>query len=280
MSGSVRTIAHPGPRHAERTVSAGCSVRRRRLRLRAGLAFDEAVYRALAETGSESAYVRLSGLRVRPLRYVIPAVSPDGAHAAWYSETFAPEGAATLEDAGLFVGSRDGAPFLHCHGVFVSAAGRAGGHLRPSETFVSEDLECEALCIDGALMQVQPDDETRFPLFRPVLLSRAGRCDRGIIAAVRPNEDLGTAVADLCRHAGIASACVHGIGSLVGADFADGRHVSSFATEVLVQSGNYESGKVELEIAMVGLDGGLSRGRLTGINPVCVTFELLIEARA
>ncbi|TJW96393.1 MAG: DUF296 domain-containing protein, partial [Mesorhizobium sp.] len=55
--------------------------------------------------------------------------------------------------------------------------------------------------------------------------------------------------------------------------------VSSYATEVLVTDGAVRSGCCTLAIALVGMDGVISAGRLRrGANPVCVTFELLILA--
>lgn len=284
MTGAPRSIVHPGPRAGERVARAACALSRNRIRLRAGLPFDEAVYRALREIGSESAYVTLSGLAVRSLHYVIPAASPDDDHAAWYSDTFAPDGEAAIETAGLFVGRREGAPFLHCHGIFRTADGRAMGHLRPSETVLAADAWAEALCLDGAIMEVCRDGETNFPLFRPVRLgdpSGAGGA-RALLATVRPNEDIRSAVAALCREAGFRSATIHGIGSLVGAEFADGRQVASYATEVLVHRGALgpDAEDAALNIALVGLDGRLSEGRLCRDNPVCVTFELLVVENA
>jgi hypothetical protein len=57
--------------------------------------------------------------------------------------------------------------------------------------------------------------------------------------------------------------------------------VDSYATEVLITDGSLRHGRCTLEIALVGLDGTISHGRLLrGSNPVCVTFELLIVSTA
>jgi hypothetical protein len=59
----------------------------------------------------------------------------------------------------------------------------------------------------------------------------------------------------------------------------NGSAVWSYATEVLVTGGIVRPGRCTLDIALVGMDGEVSAGRLRrGANPVCVTFELLIVA--
>jgi hypothetical protein len=153
------------------------------------------------------------------------------------------------------------------------------GHIKPSETVLAADAIADALCIHGAVLDVRQDTETNFPLFHPVPTpsSEATGGVRGVLATVRPNEDIAAALDALCRRSGFGQARIHGIGSLVGADFAGGAHVSSYATEVLVRAGEYGGGDAQLDIALVDLDGRLSEGQLAGPNPVCVTFEVLIE---
>jgi predicted DNA-binding protein with PD1-like motif len=276
----ARSIRHPGPPAAKRIRTVEADIHPLRLRLRKGLSVNDAVTTALVEAGFESGYVELAGLSLDPLRYVIPAASPDAAHAAWYSATHAPAGTATIERAGAIVGLRDGSPFLHCHGIWRHADGaRRMGHLLPLDAVVAEEIEVPAWGVAGACFEVQDDAETNFRLFAPV--ARPGKTtspagERGLLCTVRPNEEIAGAIVVACHRHGFADARVLGIGSLVGAGFADGGQVESFATEVLISGGTVRSGETTLEIAIVDMGGVITEGRLAGPNPVCVTFELLI----
>ncbi len=84
--------------------------------------------------------------------------------------------------------------------------------------------------------------------------------------------------------AGIARARIHGgVGSTIGARFADGRIVEPFATELAIRSGTIAAGaggalQAELDVALVDYTGGLAEGRLMrGDNPVLMTMELVLE---
>lgn len=278
----MRSIRHPGPIASERFAAMPCAAERLTLRLEAGSAINDAVAQALAVAGFSGGYIRLRNARVDPMRYVIPAASPDGTHAAWYSDTFAPAGMTVIEDAGLVAGRRDERPFFHCHGIWRTPDGvRRMGHLLPLDSRLAEPVEVTAWGIEGALFDVRDDAETNFRLFAPikapVLDERRG--SRAAICTVKPNEDIGQAIEAVCRRHGIDHASIQGIGSLVGADFDDGSAVSSYATEVLVTDGAVRSGRCTLDIALVGIDGEISSGSLRrGANPVCVTFELLVVA--
>ena len=76
------------------------------------------------------------------------------------------------------------------------------------------------------------------------------------------------------------SAIVRGsLGSLIGAHFTDGSHVEDRATEVLVRSGHVHNGEALLDMLVVDMAGHVHQGRLArGENPVCITFELVLEA--
>jgi Dehydrogenases with different specificities (related to short-chain alcohol dehydrogenases) len=95
----MRSIRHPGPVSRERVFVVPCTAVPLRLTLAAGISINEAIGHAFAQAGFAGGYVRLAGARVDPMRYVIPAAAPDGAHAAWYSEILAPAGVAVIEDA-------------------------------------------------------------------------------------------------------------------------------------------------------------------------------------
>lgn len=286
MSAAPRTIVHPGPVARERTASAAGRGRWHEVTLEAGLSINDAVRAAFAACGAPGGYIRLHKAVIDPMRYVIPAPAPGDGHAAWYSETFAPEGPCRIEDAGMIVGWRDGEPFLHCHGIWTLPDGvRRMGHLLPLDSALSAPATVKLLAVKNAAFDVRDDAETQFRLFAPRVDGAAGDGTTGeriLVCAVRPNEDICTAVETMCRDNEIENARVHGIGSLIGALFEDGQTVASYATEVLVTQGSaatVEGAPVcTLDIAIVGIDGVISGGRLVrGHNPVCVTFELFIE---
>lgn len=280
----MRSIRHPGPVSRERVFVVPCTAVPLRLTLAAGISINEAIGHAFAQAGFAGGYVRLAGARVDPMRYVIPAAAPDGAHAAWYSEILAPAGVAVIEDAGLVVGRRDGEPFLHCHGLWTLADGtRRMGHLLPLDSCLSEPVEATAWGLAGALFDVRQDEETNFRLFRAVPAEAGDKPEglRALACTIKPNEDIAPAIERLCREHGISSASVHGIGSLVGATFTDAPEVTSYATEVLVTAGRVAAGRCDLDIALVGMDGAIGDGRLQHDgNVTCVTFELLVVEEA
>jgi predicted DNA-binding protein with PD1-like motif len=112
-----------------------------------------------------------------------------------------------------------------------------------------------------------------------------GSSGRVFALRLRPNQDFATALEGFCRERGIERARLHGgVGSIIGARFADGRVVEPFATELLVRSGSIApaaSGDLEalLDVALVDYTGGLAEGRLIrGDNPVLMTMEIALEA--
>lgn len=246
------------------------------------MSVNEAAARALAEAGFQGGYMMLRDVRLSPLHYVIPAAAPDTGHAAWYSDTRSPPGTATVELAGMSIGLRDGEPFLHCHGIWRTEDGaRNMGHLLPLESQIAAGTEVEAWGIAGAILDVSQDEETNFRLFSPSETASADATSNAVLCTIKPNQDISLAIEEICRRHEIGEASIHGIGSLIGVQFNDGRLVDSYATEVLMTGGTIALQKGEpvctLDIAVVGMDGAISEGRLRrGENPVCVTFELLI----
>ena len=178
-------------------------------------------------------------------------------------------------------GRRDGRPFLPCHGIWRTPDGaRRMGHLLPLESELAEPVNAEAWAVADAVFDVADSPETGFRLFGPVpWLSDIASGTPALLCAFRPNQDISEAIEAVCRQKRIVEASVHGIGSLIGADFEGGTGLASYATEVLVQRGRVAGGRATLDIAMVGMAGEIAEGRLVrGINPVCVTFEILIVA--
>jgi predicted DNA-binding protein with PD1-like motif len=132
----------------------------------------------------------------------------------------------------------------------------------------------------------EPDPETNFKLFGPIASAASGieTASRAFALRLRPNRDFAGALEAFCRERGIISARLHGgVGSTIGARFADGRIVEPFATELAVSSGVIVSGtggalEAELDIALVDYEGGIAEGRLLrGDNPVLMTMELVLE---
>jgi predicted DNA-binding protein with PD1-like motif len=283
----MRHIDQPGPPAPERIQWVAARGRAFSFTLEAGLPLLEAARRGFAAGGFAGGVLRWTGGALGPFAYVMPALSKTPDHAAFYSDTFRPAGITRLKLAAMTFGERDGAPFFHCHALWRQADGRAGGgHILPEETVVAEPFAVEAFGIDGAVFAAEPDPETNFKLFGPIASAATGTetTNRAFALRLRPNRDLAGALEAFCRERGIISARLHGgVGSTIGARFADGRIVEPFATELAVSSGVIVSGasgalEAELDIALVDYEGGIAEGQLTrGDNPVLMTMELVLE---
>jgi predicted DNA-binding protein with PD1-like motif len=284
---TMRRIVQPGPPASERIQWVEARGRAFSFTLQAGLPLLEAARRGFAAEGFAGGTLNIMEGALGPFAYVMPALAKTGENAAFYSDTFRPAGVTRLRMAAMTLGQRDGAPFFHCHALWTEADGRAGGgHILPEETVVAEPFAVEALGLDGAAFAAEPDPETNFKLFGPIpsAVTGAEATSRVFALRLRPNQDFAGALEAFCRERGIISAKLHGgVGSIIGARFADGRIVEPFATEMAVRSGAIVSGaggalEAELDIALVDYLGGLAEGRLTrGDNPVLMTMELLVE---
>jgi len=282
----MRRIQHSGsPATARIAAIAGSGVPLRFL-LQPGRTVAEAVAEGMKAAGCIGGFVTFQGGKCEPFRYVMPAASADPLYAAWYSEAFEPAGPVDVTRACAIVGIRDGKPFLHCHGLWHTADGLRAGHMLAPESIVAEPIEVTGIGFTDATFEAMPDAETNFTLFEPVRKARDDRAavqPRMLLAKVRPNEDIDLAIEEICRNQGIAAANVYGIGSLNGVRFADGREVDSYATELLIRRGRVSNvdgePRSQLVIDVVDMNGGIHSGELVrGDNPVCVTFELVIEA--
>ena len=279
----MRSIKQPGPPMAERIRWVEARGRAFSFRLQAGLPLLEAARRGFAAEGFTGGTLNMSGGALGPFGYVMPALSTTGENAAFYSDTFRPDGVTRLKLATMTLGERDGAPFFHCHGLWREADGRlGGGHMLPEETFVAEPFEVKAFGIEGAVFTAEPDPETRFKLFGPVRAkpSGANASRRAFAMRLRPNQDFAGCLEGFCRERGIARAQIHGgVGSTIGARFADGKIIEPFATELAVTSGVIASDEATLDVALIDYTGGIGEGRLIrGDNPVLMTMELVLEA--
>lgn len=276
MSG-LREIRHPGPvadcRHSvARAVPVALD-----FTLPAGVTVQDGLVQGVAAVGCASAWLDLDPGRLDPFVFVMPALSPDGAHAAWYSDPVAPEGGVQLRRAGAMVGWRDGAGFVHCHGLWADHSGaEAMGHMLCDAAVVAAPLRVRGIGLRGARLVSREDPETRFRLF-----TAEGGCAQGsaLVVTLRPNQDVGTALAAIAAAHGLGPARVHGLGSLNGARFEDAPPMHSVASEFLVCAGRIAAGRAMLEVAIVDIDGRIHRGRLRpGENPVCVTCEFVLTA--
>ena len=286
----MRSIVQPGPPAPERIQWVEARGRGFAFTLEAGLPLLEAARRGFAAAGFSGGVLNMRDGALGPFGYVMPALSKTGDNAAFYSDTFRPAGITRLKLAAMTLGVRDGVPFFHCHGLWHEADGRLnGGHMLPEETMVAGPFEVQAFGIDGAIFAAEPDSETRFKLFGPVVHSSEGGMGakstrRAFALRLRPNQDFAGALETFCRQHGIFRARIHGgVGSTIGARFTDGRRVVPFATELAIRSGGVAPGangtlEAELDVALVDYLGGIAEGRLMrGDNPVLMTMELVLE---
>jgi predicted DNA-binding protein with PD1-like motif len=286
----MRSIAQPGRPAPERIQWAEARGRAFSFMPEAGLLLLEAARRGFAAEGFSGGVLNINGGALGPFAYVMPALSETGENAAFYSDTFRPAGITRLRIGAMTLGQRDGAAFFHCHALWTEADGRAGGgHILPEETVVAEPFAVDAFGLEGAVFTAEPDPETNFKLFGPVPSAASGveTTSSAYALRLRPNQDFAGALEAFCRERGITSAKLHGgVGSIIGARFADGRAVEPFATEMAVRSGAIAFGagdtlEATLDVALVDYLGGLAMGRLTrGDNPVLMTMELVLEVLA
>jgi predicted DNA-binding protein with PD1-like motif len=283
----MRSIQQPGRPAPARIQWAEARGRAFSFTLPAGVPLLEAARCGFAAEGFAGGVLNIKGGALGPFAYVMPALSTTGENAAFYSETFRPSGITRLRTGAMTLGSRDGAAFFHCHALWTEADGRAGGgHILPEETVVAEPFEVDAFGLDGAVFTAEPDAETNFKLFGPVpsAASRVQTTSRAYALRLRPNQDFAGALEAFCRERGISTAKLRGgVGSIIGARFADGRNVEPFATEMAVRAGAIVLGaegapEATLDVALVDYTGGLAMGRLVrGDNPVLMTMELVLE---
>lgn len=277
-----RHLQHPGVRTGAPFESHMAAGIRLEFEIAPGSSLIDGLAFHLEERGIAAAAIQLEGGAFEPLRYLMPALSSDGVHAAWYSELHAPHGEAALEKGCVTYGTRDGAPFCHCHAVWQEGEERRAGHIVPDATIISRPVRVTAYATADISLLSEPDEETGFTLFHPLLLRRSQKAAaRFIFARVKPNEDIIETLEAVCRIHGIASATIRGsVGSLIGARYEGGARVADVATEVFIDEGvvTADGSGSHVAITMVDTRGGITSGRLMrGDNPVCITFELCLE---
>jgi hypothetical protein len=279
----MRAVCHPGPVAEERQEILPAEGRPVALTLNAGLPFEDAVAEAMAAEGLDGAWLEIEAAIVSSLDYVIPALSPDDDHVAWYSEIRSFGGPGRIERLGMMVGRDNGASFLHGHGLWAPAGGEiAMGHILAPRTMLAAPVVARGIGLTGARFERRPDPETNFTLFRPSGDARDAEDADYALVRLAPNQDFAGALDTACARLGWEGARVHGLGSLIGATFEDGSVLDSLPTEFLILDADAraegQSGPGP-EIAIVGIEGGdIREGALKrGENAVLITAELLLE---
>jgi predicted DNA-binding protein with PD1-like motif len=283
----MRSIKQPGAPMAERIQWVEARGRAFSFTTQAGLSLLEAARRGFATERFAGGVLRFASGALGPFAYVMPALSKTGENAAFYSDTFRPEGVTRTKLGSMTLGIRDRAPFFHCHGLWTEADGHAsGGHMLPEETVVAEPFAVQAFGLDGATFTADPDPETNFKLFGPVNSAATGArtTSRAFALRLRPNQDFAACLENFCREHGIARAKLHGgVGSTIGARFTHGGVIEPFATELAVTAGMIAPGPLDaleaaLDVALIDYTGGIAKGRLVrGDNPVLMTMEIVLE---
>ena len=277
-----RTIRQPGPPSATRIVAVPAGAVAVDTELPKGALLLDALADLVRRHGAESGCFALTGGAFGPFGYVIPALSPDATHAAFYSAPRRPPGATRLEAGAVTVGWRDGAPFFHCHALWIQADGTRGcGHVLPEETFVAAPIHVTGATLIGARFEATQDPETGFKLFVPCATGTRppAHAAPGVALRLAPNQDLVRTLERAATEAGLGQARVRGgVASTIGARFTNAKPITGFATELLVTAGRIGP-ESSLDIAIVDLDGHIGKGRLAaGDNPVLMTFEGFLEA--
>lgn len=273
----IRSLRQPGRPHPSRIDVFRGDPQALCIRLDPGMTLNEAITGRLVEAGFQCGTVTFSGTAVNPFRYVMPGPSDDDSHVAYFTAPRAPLGITRIERANATFGWADGKPFVHCHAAWTEPdGGRRGGHILPHETIIAEPGEAMAWAFRTIRIDATLDVETNFTLFQP---SGGGGTGRGLVARIKPNEDLVSSLDSIAHTHGIRDAVVRGsLGSLIGARFTDGRRVDDHATEVLVREGHIRDGKAALDLLVVDMRGHVHEGWLRrGENPVCITFDLVLE---
>ena len=283
----MRYVAQPGPVQADRIQWAEARGRPVAFALEPGRRLLDTVHERFAAEGFSSGVLTLQGGALGPLAYVIPALSPTGAHAAFYSDVIRPPGVSRIRQWAMTVGIREGAPFFHCHAFWTGPDGALrGGHVLPDETVIAATIDATGMGLTGAAFAAEYDPETNFTLFGPIARrdSTAAQAGKRVFALrLRPNQDFAGALETFCREQGVEGARLHGgVGSIIGARFADGRRVHPFATEMALLRGRIGCSdgalSTEVDAALVDLTGEFFQGSLTrGDNPILMTLELVLE---
>ena len=284
----TRQVKQVGEPFAERIVAVEGRGKPLHLALFTGERLVDGLARAFAEAGFSGGVVDVGGVMLDHFSYVMPALSKDGANAAFYSDVYRPQGIITLESGRMSFGRRDDAPFFHCHALWPEADGHThGGHILPDDARLAGDQTLYAFGFDGGIFEANPDRETNLKLFGPVpIAQRLPHRDDLVpchLLRLRPNQDLHGALEKFCaEHELPDMRILGGVGSTIGGRFEDGSVFEPFATEVYIREGIIRSGSdtgyhAHIDVGYIDYTGQIARGPIKrGDSPVLMTFELLL----
>lgn len=283
----MRTLKHPGPTGQSLTSVVPAKVREVSFKLDRGEPLIVALQRKIESLNALSAVAQIRGGCFNPFVYVMPALSKTPDHAVYFSDRYEPRGIVRLIEGCITYGSNLGKPMLHCHARWMDSDGKVGcGHLLPHDCIIMEPIEFQAWLLDGAQFQVIPDHETNFSLFQPVPLSiktdKSEEYRPAYAIRIGANQDVCETINNICRQHQIQNAYfVGGVGSTIGARFADGLIVEPHVTELFLNDGqvtwNGSKHDISIDVTMIDYQGGISSGRLLpGDNPVLITMELVL----
>ncbi len=278
----MRTLLQPGPINPRRIDSFGGSAQYLTFSLETGKSLLAAATAPLVDAGWRGGTLSFAAGAFDPFRYVMPGPPDNPSHVAYFSAPRAPVGTTRIEQANATFGWNDDQPFLHCHAVWIEPDGaRRGGHILPAEAIVTEPAIVQAWGFTDITILTSHDPETNFSLLQPTGQPRT-EAPPAIAARVRPNQDLIAAIEIIAADHGLPNASVRGsLGSLIGAEFANGTSVPDAATEVLVRTGRVIDGVADIDLLVVDGKGHVHEGRLNrGENPVCITFDLVLTRDA
>lgn len=283
----MRSITHPGPVHPSRVQCVPASARHVHVELPNGVSLLQGLADMVKAHGATSAVFSFEDVSLAPMRFVMPALSVSSKYVAYFSQGCEATGAAHMERGSITYGLRDGQPSLHCHATWTESDGRRrSGHVLAGESMVQGTARLHAWMLDGAGFEVMPDAETNFSLLQVSAGAVKPDDANDLVVRVLPNEDLCLALENICAKHNIRHGSIRGgVGSLIGAVFQDGRTVEPFVTEVYIERGVIApdvdgSLRAEVDVGLVAHTGEMAEGRLArGLNPVLITFELVIEVQ-
>jgi len=286
------TLVHPGPVAPERVICVPTRLTGYDIELPAGTPLLEALEQLLERTGSVSANGQLVGGELREFSYFIPDIGPEGGPVANFSAPHLGAAPGQMIRGGITIGRRDRAVFCHSHSLFLDAEGvERAGHLIPQKVVLGEGVRAQVWSGADVLVEVQPDPETKMPLFTPRRVADTGRGEvPAVVCRVRPNVDLTRMIERITEEQRWSAADVRGqVGSLVGGRLRqpDGTVVTvdGPATEVMFLDGAVRSANgrmtADLNAHLVDRHAAVHSGQLLpGENAVAMTYELVLTEAA
>lgn len=283
------TLVQPGPVYPERRICKIGKLHKVEIPLKKGDVLIEAISGVLEPLGIRGAGIRFHNLKLFPMKYVMPTYASDDTHVAYYSETYTAEEETHIYYGNATYGIRENVPFMHFHGLWKKDGKTCGGHIHAFASVVAEDTYVTSYGTTSVEMNSLADTETNFTVFQPEYMKKETvkiGDEICMTAVIKPNEDLLTAINELCDQYGIGEAVIQsGVGSTVGGIFEDGNVVEEIPTELIVMDGKIRvdaqnKHHVDFDTVLIDASGMIHRGILSkNENPVLILFELFITGR-